>query len=99
MHPKAHRMRRIFKSDGRTLIVAMDHAGFMGPVAGLIDPVATVNAVVAGGADAVMTTLGTAKSAVNATSMTRKPSRSGEAWTPYASRSTSMAGIRTSTAG
>jgi class I fructose-bisphosphate aldolase len=61
MHPKAHRMRRIFKSDGRTLVVAMDHAGFMGPVAGLIDPVATVNAVVAGGADAVMTTLGTAK--------------------------------------
>jgi DhnA family fructose-bisphosphate aldolase class Ia len=58
---KTHRMRRIFKSDGRTLIVAMDHAGFMGPVAGLIDPVATVSAVVAGGADAVMTTLGTAK--------------------------------------
>lgn len=66
MHPKAHRMRRIFKSDGRTLVVAMDHAGFMGPVAGLIDPVATVSAVVAGGADAVMTTLGTAKKIANA---------------------------------
>src|SRR5258705_4119373 len=61
MHPKTQRMRRIFRSDGRTLVVAMDHAGFMGPVAGLIDPVATVSAVVAGGADAVMTTLGTAK--------------------------------------
>ena len=61
MHPKTQRMRRIFKPDGRTLVVAMDHAGFMGPVPGLIDPVATVSAVVAGGADAVMTTLGTAK--------------------------------------
>jgi DhnA family fructose-bisphosphate aldolase class Ia len=60
MFTKAHRMRRVFGSDGRTLIVAMDHAGYMGPVAGLIDPVATVRAVVAGGADAVMTTLGTA---------------------------------------
>ena len=36
MHPKTHRMRRIFRPDGRTLVVAMDHAGFMGPVAGLI---------------------------------------------------------------
>ena len=60
MHSKAHRMRRIFASDGRALIVAMDHAGYLGPVQGLIDPVATVRAVVAGGADAVMTTLGTA---------------------------------------
>jgi len=61
MHAKAHRMRRVFASDGRALIVAMDHAGYMGPVGGLIEPVATVRAVVAGGADAVMTTLGTAK--------------------------------------
>lgn len=61
MHSKTHRMRRIFRPDGRTLVVAMDHASFMGPVPGLIDPVATVRAVVAGGADAVMTTFGTAK--------------------------------------
>jgi DhnA family fructose-bisphosphate aldolase class Ia len=61
MNAKAHRMRRVFASDGRTIIVAMDHAGFMGPVAGLIEPLVTVRAVVAGGADAVMTTLGTAK--------------------------------------
>jgi fructose-bisphosphate aldolase, class I len=61
MHSKAHRMRRVFASDGHALIVAMDHAGYMGPVGGLIEPVATVRAVVAGGADAVMTTLGTAK--------------------------------------
>ena len=61
MNSKAHRMRRVFASDGRALIVAMDHAGYMGPVGGLIEPLATVRAVVAGGADAVMTTLGTAK--------------------------------------
>lgn len=61
MLDKSHRMRRIFGPDGRTIIVAMDHAGFMGPVPGLIDPVETVRRVVAGGADAVMTTLGTAK--------------------------------------
>ena len=61
MKAKAHRMRRVFASDGRTLVVAMDHAGYMGPVGGLIEPLATVREVVAGGADAVMTTLGTAK--------------------------------------
>jgi DhnA family fructose-bisphosphate aldolase class Ia len=61
MHDKRHRMRRIFGADGRTLIVAMDHAGYMGPVPGLIDPAATVRSVVAGGADAIMTTLGSAK--------------------------------------
>ncbi|MBM4434931.1 MAG: fructose-bisphosphate aldolase [Chloroflexi bacterium] len=61
MFEKSHRMRRIFGADGRTLIVAMDHASFMGPVPGLIDPAATVRGVVAGGADAVMTTYGTAK--------------------------------------
>jgi len=61
MSSKEHRMRRVFGPDGRTLIVAMDHAGYMGPVAGLVDPVATVRSVVAGGADAVMTTLGTAR--------------------------------------
>jgi len=59
-------MRRIFASDGRTLVVAMDHAGFMGPVRGLIDPAATVRAVIAGGADAVMTTTGTARRIIEA---------------------------------
>ena len=66
MQTKAHRMRRVFAADGRTLIVAMDHAGYMGPVPGLSDPVPTVRAVVAGGADAVMTTLGTARRIVGA---------------------------------
>lgn len=66
MFDKSHRMRRIFGADGRTLIVAMDHASFMGPVPGLVDPAATVRKVVAGGADAVMTTFGSAKRIVDA---------------------------------
>lgn len=57
--PKQLRMRRIFGRDGKTLIVAMDHAAFMGPAPGLVDPGATIRAVTDGGADAVMTTFGT----------------------------------------
>jgi fructose-bisphosphate aldolase, class I len=56
---KALRMRRLFGVDGRLLLVAMDHAAFMGPVAGLDLP--TMGQVVAAGADAVMTTYGTAR--------------------------------------
>jgi DhnA family fructose-bisphosphate aldolase class Ia len=58
---KALRMRRLFGVDGRLLLVAMDHAAFMGPVAGLDLP--TMGQVVAAGADAVMTTYGTARRA------------------------------------
>jgi DhnA family fructose-bisphosphate aldolase class Ia len=55
-------MHRIFRSDGRTLIVAMDHAGFMNkPLPGLIDAAKTIRECVASGADAIMTTLGTAR--------------------------------------
>jgi DhnA family fructose-bisphosphate aldolase class Ia len=43
------------------VLVAMDHAGFMGPLPGLDLP--TMAAVVAAGADAVMTTYGTARRA------------------------------------
>jgi DhnA family fructose-bisphosphate aldolase class Ia len=56
---KALRMRRLFQPDGRLLLVAMDHAGFMGPVPGLDLP--TMACVVAAGVDAVMTTYGTAR--------------------------------------
>lgn len=58
---KALRMRRLFRSDGRMLLVAMDHAGFMGPVPGLDLP--TMARVVAAGADAVMTAYGMARRA------------------------------------
>lgn len=60
MRDKRHRIRRIFGADGRTLIVAMDHSSYLGPVGGLVDPVATVRRVVAGGADAVMLPFGSA---------------------------------------
>jgi len=52
------RMRRIFRDDGRTVVVALDHGAFMGPAPGWIDPSPTVEAVVRGGADAIMTTIG-----------------------------------------
>ncbi|MBM4420679.1 MAG: fructose-bisphosphate aldolase [Chloroflexi bacterium] len=66
MGDKQHRLRRIFGADGRTVIVAMDHAGYMGPVPGLIDPADTVRKVVAGGADAVMSNIGSARRYVGA---------------------------------
>src|ERR1700730_7629739 len=58
---KALRMRRLFQPDGRMLLVAMDHAGFMGPMPGL--DLETMACVVAAGVDAVMTTYGTARRA------------------------------------
>jgi DhnA family fructose-bisphosphate aldolase class Ia len=58
---KALRWRRLFGADGRLLLVAMDHAGFLGPAGGLDLP--TMAAVVAAGVDAVMTTYGTARRA------------------------------------
>jgi DhnA family fructose-bisphosphate aldolase class Ia len=61
MSSKALRMRRLFGADGRLLLVAMDHAGFMGPLPGL--DLQTMARVVAAGADAVMTTYGTARRA------------------------------------
>ena len=61
MSSKALRMRRLFGADGRILLVAMDHASFMGPVKGL--DLETMQAVVQAGVDAVMTTFGTARRA------------------------------------
>jgi fructose-bisphosphate aldolase/2-amino-3,7-dideoxy-D-threo-hept-6-ulosonate synthase len=58
---KALRMRRLFQSDGRLLLVAMDHAGFIGPAPGLDLP--TMARVVAAGVDAVMATYGMARRA------------------------------------
>ncbi len=52
------RMNRIFASDGKALIVAMDHAGMDGPCQGLEDPGKTIQSIVAGGADAILTTYG-----------------------------------------
>jgi DhnA family fructose-bisphosphate aldolase class Ia len=55
------RMSHLFRDDGRIIIVAMDHAGFSDkPLQGMVHPGETIRRVVAGGADAVMTTFGTA---------------------------------------
>ncbi len=55
------RMRRIFRNDGRTLIVAMDHGLIDGPCPGLERPAEMIAKVMAGGADAVLTSYGTAQ--------------------------------------
>jgi len=54
---KEIRLKRIFRDDGRTLIVAMDH-GIVRAVPGLERPLEVIEKVVAGGADAIMITLG-----------------------------------------
>lgn len=54
------RMRNLFREDGKTLIVAMDHAAFSTkPLPGMKEPGDTIEKVIAGGADVVMTTFGT----------------------------------------
>jgi len=57
---KQRRMQRIFRADGRTLVVAMDHAAYMPEVVlGLQDPGRYIEEIHSAGADAIMTTLGT----------------------------------------
>lgn len=57
---KELRLRHLFATDRRTVILAMDHAGFMGPSRGLEDPGALLDKVNATGIDAVLTTAGIA---------------------------------------
>ena len=54
------RLSRIFRPDGRTLIVAIDHGLTDGPVPGLESIPQVLAAIVAGGADAVLASYGTA---------------------------------------
>lgn len=58
---KAHRWSRIFRPNGRSIIVAMDHAGGGGPLPGLERPGETIARLVDAGVDAIMTTYGTAR--------------------------------------
>src|SRR5918997_1133833 len=51
----------VMASDGKALVVAMDHARTFGAVEGLEDPGILIDAAVDAGADAVMTTLGVVK--------------------------------------
>ena len=52
------RMTRIFKPDGKTVIIAMDHGMGMNVNPALDETEATLKAIVRGGADAVLTTFG-----------------------------------------
>lgn len=55
------RLRRIFGADDKTVIVAMDHGNYLDkPMAGVSDPARVIGEVLAAGADAVLTTFGTA---------------------------------------
>lgn len=51
----------IFGKDGRAVIVAFDHAGFMGPVQGLEEPGKLLDILAESGIDAVLTTRGIAQ--------------------------------------
>jgi DhnA family fructose-bisphosphate aldolase class Ia len=55
------RLNRIFRPDGRILIVAMDHGLMDGPCKGLENPGETIQKVVDGGADAILTSYGVAR--------------------------------------
>jgi DhnA family fructose-bisphosphate aldolase class Ia len=55
------RMYRIFRDDGRTLVVAMDHGGGLDVYPSLANPASVIEAVVAAGPDAVLTTPGIAR--------------------------------------
>lgn len=54
------RFNRIFRSDGRAFIVAFDHGMIDGPARGMEQPGETLKQIVAGGADAILTTYGMA---------------------------------------
>lgn len=55
------RMNRIFRADGKALIVALDHGLLDGPCPGLKNPAKTIAQIVAGGADAILTSYGIAR--------------------------------------
>ena len=58
---KKIRLNHIMAKDGRTVIIACDHAGFLGPVKGLDQPEKLINTLVGSGVDAILTTRGIAQ--------------------------------------
>ena len=61
-------MGHFVRSDGRTIIVAMDHGSFMGPLKGIDKPADIIEKMTKGGADAVILTSGLAEKVVDAIS-------------------------------
>jgi len=57
----SRRLGHIFRPNGRALIVATEHAAIFGPCPGLERPGETIARIVAGGADAIMTSFGIAR--------------------------------------
>jgi DhnA family fructose-bisphosphate aldolase class Ia len=55
------RYHRLFGSDGRSVVAAMDHGSTWGALPGFEDPQKVVEEVIAGGADVVLTTVGIAR--------------------------------------
>lgn len=67
MATKTRRWMRLFANDGKCLVVAMDHAGFMDkPQRGLEHPDQVIQWVVPAGADAFLLTLGSAQRCAHA---------------------------------
>ncbi len=64
MEGKQRRLKRIFQSDDRTVIVPMDHGVTIGPCKGIENMQTTINALVSGRADAVLVHKGIAKRVV-----------------------------------
>jgi fructose-bisphosphate aldolase/2-amino-3,7-dideoxy-D-threo-hept-6-ulosonate synthase len=58
---KKRRLRRIFRSDNRTVIVPMDHGVTIGPVKGLANMQSIIDKLLLGGVDAVVVNRGIAK--------------------------------------
>ena len=54
------RLKRIFQTDGRTLIVAFDHGLTEGPAQGMEAPAGILAKLAASGADAILTSYGIA---------------------------------------
>lgn len=55
------RFHRLFGTDGRAVIIAMDHGCTDGAVAGFENPQQVLEQVIAGGADAILTSVGIAR--------------------------------------
>ena len=55
------RFERLFGSDGRSVVVAMDHGTTDGALAGFENPGKVLEQVIAGGADAILTSIGIAR--------------------------------------
>src|SRR5438445_9153731 len=55
------RFHRLFGADGRSVVIAMDHGTTDGAVAGFENPQEVLEQVIAGGADAILTSVGIAR--------------------------------------